>query len=436
MSQQNPDSIGSTGVAVEDKALDKESVIELLGEDEKEETLELEESAKAGKKDKQEKAGGEADEKPDKSEDDEEKAEELTLEDELEEELKEPDEEKLELIDPPSRRDMLAKYPNLFKDFPHLERSWYREQKYSEILPTIEDAQQAVEKATLLDNYEKEIYSGSTETLLATVRENDKEAYAKIVDNYLPTLYKVDQHSYYHTIGNVIKHTIISMVRDGKEQSNEELSTAAAVLNQYIFGTTKFTHPQNLSKEDVADESKEKEEKISQREKEFVERQFETAKDSLSNRVDNILKASVDKAIDPNESMTEFVKKVATREVLEGLEDLISRDTRFRGIYDKLWERAFENDFNQESMDRIKSAYLSKAKTLLPLLIKKARNEALRGTRKNAGDDNNQRDKKGPLPVGKTRTSTSLASGRANSNNNNKQIPKGMTSLEYLNQDD
>lgn len=424
MSQQNLNSpVVSAGSTVEDKALDKESVIELLGEDDKpEETIELEEPKKPKK--------AEGEEKP------EEKEEELTLEDELEEELEEPDEEKLELLEAPRRKEILAKYPNLFKDFPQLEKSMYREQKYSEILPTIDDAKEAVEKAGILDEYEKEIMGGSTESLLTSVKDNDKEAFAKIVDNYLPTLYKVDQHSYYHTIGNVIKHTIISMVKDGREQNSEELSQAAAVLNQYIFGTSQFTHPQKLSKDEVTDDSsKQKEEEIQRKEKEFLERQYTSAVDDIGTRVDNILKASVDKAIDPNESMSDYVKKNATREVLEDLENLISRDTRFRNVYDRLWERAFENNFDKESMDRIKSAYLSKAKTLLPLLIKKARNEALKGSRK-TGDDNNQKDKKGPLPVGKTRSSTTLASGSANKSSSSKQIPRGMSTLEYLNSDD
>lgn len=426
MSLQNPDLAANTGVAVEDKALDKESVIELLGEEENEqETIEIEESKKKPEK---------KDDKEKESEDKgEEEKEELTLEEELEQELKEPDEEELELLEPPRRKEILAKYPNVFKDFPQLEKAMYREQKYSEILPTIEDAKRAAERAQLLDTYEQEIMGGSTESLLKTVKDNDQESFAKLVDNYLPNLYKVDQHSYYHTIGNVIKHTIISMVRDSKEKDSEELSQAAAILNQYVFGTSQFTHPQRLSKEDIQDDGdKEKEQEISQREKALLERQFNSARDELGVRVDNILKASVDKAIDPNGSMTDYVKRNATREVLENLENLISKDTRFRSIYDKLWERAFDNDFDRESMDRIKSAYLSKAKTLLPILIKQARNEALRGLKRN---DTDEKDKKGPLPVGRTRTSTSLASGRA-SGNNPKSIPKGMSTLEYLNSDD
>ena len=435
MSPQNPNISDIAGAAVEDKTLDKESVIELLGEDEKEqETLELEEPSKKGSKDKKEKPE-KGEEKPE-GEPKEEEEEELSLEEELEEELKEPDEEKLELVSPPSRKEILTKYPNLFKDFPHLERSFYREQKYSEILPTIEDAKLAANKASLLDQYEQEIMGGSTESLLSTIKDNDKESFAKVVDNYMPTLYKVDQQAYYHTIGNIIKHTIISMVRDGKEDNNEELGNAAAILNHYIFGSSQFTHPTKLSKDEIQDDgSKEKEEEISRREREFLERQYTSARDDLGTRVDNILKASVDKFIDPNESMTGYVRKNATREVLENLEDLISRDTRFRTVYDRLWERAFDNDFDAESMDRIKSAYLSKARTLLPILIKKSRNEALRGLNRKASDDSNQKDRKGPIPVGKVRSSTTLAGGKTNSGNS-KQIPRGMTTLEFLNSDD
>jgi hypothetical protein len=276
--------------------------------------------------------------------------------------------------------------------------------------------------------------SGSTETLLAAVKDSDQEAFHRIVDNYIQVLYKVDQHAYYHTIGNVIKHTIVSMVQAGKEQNSEELSEAAAILNNFIFGTTKFTHPQNLAKEEVAEKDKAKDEEISQRERNLIEKEYNTAMDSLGDKVDNILKATVDKAIDPNESMSGYVKDIATGKVLEGLENLISRDVRFKNIYDRLWERAFQNDFDKESMDKIKAAYLSKARTLLPLLIKKERNVALKGSRRGS-EDTDSRDKKGPLPVGRTRSSTTLASGKPNSDNGAKQIPKGMSTLDFLNSD-
>jgi len=416
----------SDNVAIEDKALDTESVIDLLGEgDDKEpETLELEKPVSGDSK-------AESEEKKAPTEIEE---EELSLEEKLELELNEEhvDEDTLELVDLPSRKEILAAYPDLFKKFPAIEKSMYREKAYSELLPTIQDAKIAVSKAELLDKYDSEFAEGSTESILAAIKESDKTIFAKVVDNYMSNLLKVDQHAYYHTIGNLIKHTIISMVNDAKEQNNEELSDAAAVLNGYIFGTNKFTYPTTLSQDEVTDSGKKQDQEIDQRETAIIQRQFNSAQDDLGGRVDTILKNSIDKAIDPNESMTGYVKEIATGKVLKGLEDLIARDTRFRSIYDMLWERAFNNDFDKESMDRIKKAYLSKAQTLLPLLIKKERNEALKGTRR-ASDE---KDRKGPLPVGKTRSSTTLTSGKPNSSNGSKSIPKGISTLDYLNSED
>lgn len=419
------------GAAIEDKALDKESAIEFLGaDDEKEETLELEESTKKGSKDKEEKP-----KEGDKEGEGEEK--ELSLEEELEAELEEPEIEDIADVAPPARREILAKYPTLFKDFPAIEKAIYREAKYSEILPTLEDAKEAVGKANQLDQYEKEIVAGSTESLLSAVRDNDRTAFNRVVDNYLPTLFKVDKDAYYHTVGNVIKRTIMSMSRDSKDRNDEDLGNAAAILNNYIFNTTTFTPPSNLSQEEVGetDQTKAKEKEVTDRERKFVERQFTTARDTLGEKVDNIIKATVDKAIDPNTNMPATVKKYATREVLEALEEKMLGDSRFRSIYDRLWEKAFENDFDAASMDTIKKAYLSKAKTLLPELIRKSRIDALKGLSRKT-DNNEQKDKRGHLPVGKTRSSTTLTSGKPNGSNSKQTIPKGMTSLEYLNSDD
>lgn len=415
---------------IEDKALSREETIDFLSEDSTEqEVIELEKVTKKAKEDKTK-----DDKEGLKEGDEEEKVETKTLEDELEEDLEEPDDEKLELITPVGRKEILAKYPEIFKDFPYLEKAYYRERAYTEILPTIEDAKVAVEKAERLDTYEQEIMGGSTESLLQAVLNTDKESFSKVVDNYLPTLYKVDESAYYHTIGNVIKHTIMTMVRDGKEHGTDELIQAADVVNQYIFGTKQFTPPQRLAKDDVKDTRATDE--ADEREVQFAQRQFNVANDDITTKTDNILKSTIDRNIDPNESMTDYVRRNAVREALETLETVIADDTRFQTIKDKLWERAFNDDFSTESMDRIKSAYLSKAKTLLPSIIKKARNEALRGLGKRVRDDDTDtRDKKGPLPVGKARSSSTSPQSGKTEKDRAKSIPKGMTTLQYLSQD-
>lgn len=422
---------------IEDSALSREDMVDFLSDDSQDdETIDL-------TKDKTPPPAKEKDDKTKKDEKDdketEQEDEEVSLEDELEKELEEEteelDDEKLELVTPVRKKEILAKYPDIFKDFPYLEKAYYRERAYTEILPTIEDAKVAVEKAERLDTYENDIMKGSTEMLLSAVLNTDKEAFAKVVDNYLPTLYKVDETAYYHTIGNVIKHTIISMVRDGKGSNNEDLLAAADTVNQYIFGTKNFTPPGRLAKGEVKDTKEESD--IDQREVEFMTRQYETVKDSITTKTDNILKSTIDKNIDPKEEMTDYVKRTASKDTFDALENAIAQDTRFRIVLDKLWERAFNNNFNTESMDKIKSAYLSKAKSLLPAILKKNRHEALKGLGKRVRDeeDTDRKDKKGPLPVGKTRSlSASPQSGKSD-RDKAKTIPKGMSTLDYLNSD-
>jgi hypothetical protein len=398
----------------------KEETLELLNvEDEKPEILDIPETVKKEDDDEEEK------ESEPEGEEDELK--------EIEEELEGPKEEDLELTTPVRRKEILAKYPKLFKDFPYLEKAYYREQQFTELLPTIQDAKQAVEKAGILDQVEQEILNGDIGVVLRATKNQDPEAFLKIADNYLPALKAVDQQAYYHVLGNVVKDTIITMVREARNlgEQGAPLQAAANILNQFVFGSQKFSAPSKLSKNsDPQDQNREQE--FQQREQQVVMQQFESTKDDLQTRADNVLKSTIDAHIDPKNSMTDYVKKNATREAFSTLEDLIARDTRFRSILDKLWEKAFEKRFDKESTDKIKSAYLSKAKTLLPSVIKKARNDALKGMgRKVVDTDETEElaDKKGPITPGK---STSPSSGKFKSA---KDIPREMSTLDVLMKD-
>ena len=423
----SPSEVINTSIGTSDKGeISKDDMIQFMNEDEKEEVIKLDDSKEKDKtepkeKDDDKKTGEERTGVDEKEEEDELK--------ELEEELKEPDEEKLELVTPIPRREILAKYPSLFKDFPYLEKAYYREQQFTELLPTIEDAKIAVEKSSILDKFESDVMNGSVETILATVKQTDPRAFHKIVDNYITTLGKVDEQAYYHVLSNISKHTIMAMVREGQRSNNETLKQAAQVLNQFIFGSSDFQPPSVLSTQERPEDNT-REEQIKRREREFTERQFESTRGELNTRVNNVLRSTIDANIDPKQSMTDYVRRNASRDAMDSLESLISQDTRFRTLVDKLWEKAFEDGFKHQSVDRIRSAYISKAKTLLPSVIKKARIEALRGMgRKSDDDSNSEENNKSPIPVGRPRPTTSGKIKDA------KEIPKGMRTLDFLMQD-
>ena len=402
--------------------MDTDDVIKFLGEDDdKPETIDL------NKVDKPKKDVEKTDEETDDKDDDEKDEDDELAE--IEDELKEPTEEQLELMTPVRRREILKKYPNLFKEFPYLERAYYREQQFTELLPTIEDARMAVEAAQILHNFETDVVGGNTEKLLQAVKEKSPEGFATLVDNYLPTLAKVDEKAYYHVLSNVNKHTILAMVREANRSKNDTLRAAAHVMNQFVFGSSDWQPPTTLSTGKKADDPEKN--ALLEREQASHRAAFESTVADLNGRVNNILKSTIEGNIDPNNSMSDYVRKQAARDAQETLESLFGKDARFRAITDKLWERAAQENYSKSSVDRIKSAFVSKAKTLLPAVIKKARNEALKGlARSNKDDDGETRtsssNSKSPS-VGKPR---SESGGKIKSA---KDIPRGMSTLDFLN---
>ena len=374
-------------------------------------------------------------------EDEEVKGEEAGEEDELreiEEELKkserdeeEEDEENIdELITPVKRREILAKYPKLFKDFPYLEKAYYREQQFTEVYPTVKDARVAAEKAAILDKTEQAVMGGDISSILAAAKQESQEVFNKIADNYLPTLKRIDQQAYYHVLGGVIKDTIVTMVRESRNlgEQGAPLQAAANILNQFVFGSQNFRPHQPLSKQ-VNPGEQQREHEFRQQEQRRTYDQFTSVKDDLQTKADNVLKSTIDGHIDPRGTMSDYVKKHATQEAFENLETLLSKDLRFRSLLDKLWEKAFESKFDKGSTDKIKAAYLSKAKTLLPSVIKKARNDALREKSSSAEVHEEMTPKRGPITPGR---STAQSSGKYKKASD---IPRGMSTLDVLMKD-
>ena len=386
--------------------------IDLLGEDDKAEGESAEEDA--GEEEKEEES---------KEEDSgEEEEEELKLEDDEDE--KGLDDEELELALPVRKKEILKKYPNLEKDFPALFRSYYRDGQFVEIFGGgVKEARAVKERAEILDRVEADVLGGNIEGVLKAAYDNDKNAFNKITDNYLETLSKVNESAYYHVVGNVVKRAVASLYAKGEELQNDDLKQAALLVNQHVFGTSKYEPPTKLSKEETKVDNSLNEER-----QKFEREKFETAFTDLTERVDNTIRNTVLDHIDKNGQMSNYVKNKATQDVLDTVENLISRDMQFRRFLDSKWDDAKKDNYSRSSLDKIRSAYLAKVKTVLPDVIKKTRADALKdasNTRRNP-----DKDRKGPLPMQRNSASSNNRGQREA-----KPIPKGMKSIDYLMQD-
>ena len=306
-------------------------------------------------------------------------------------ELVEPDEEidKLDLKEtddigeiesPPRKKEILKEFPEIFKKFPFLEKMMYRDKEYTQLFGSFDDAKELSERAETFSAFENQLLNGNTEEVLKNVKDVDEKAFNIIVDEYLPTLAKVDKEAYFHVVGNLNRRLIMEMVQEANDTDNDDLKQAALLVNQFIFGTSKFTAPsRRVEKVDDTAKNEVEEERLS-----FVKERFETARDDLQTRVDNTLKATISDYIDPKGVMSPYVKKNAVADAMKILTSAIAADSSVVKNLDRLWRAAFESKFDKNDLTKIQSFYLSKAKGNLKNAILKARAEALKDAKPSA----------------------------------------------------
>lgn len=288
--------------------------------------------------------------------------------------LESKDDDKIEINAPPRKKEILAKYPDLFKTFPFMEKMLYRDRQYTELFGSFDDAKEIAEKAEVFSEFEGQLLSGNTEDILKNVKESDPKAFDKIVDGYLKTLAKVDKDAYLEVTGNLVRQVIVELVKEGNESQNDELKQAALILNQFMGWGNKLTAPkQRVENDKNAEHSEAEKERIS-----FLRERFETSVNDLQTKSDNILKNTLNEYMDPKDLMSGFVKKNAVNEALNLISKSMAGDASFQANLDRLWKAASAAKFSQDSLKKIQSFYLGRAKNLLPLAIRKVRAEALK----------------------------------------------------------
>lgn len=349
------------------------------------------------------------DDKEDEKDDKEDEIDLVEPEDEDTEKLDLKSDDNIDISGPPRKKEILKKFPELFKEFPFLEKILYRDKEYNELFGSFDDAKEIAAKAEVFNEFETQLLSGNTEEVLKNVKEADPKAFDKIVDNYLLSLHKVDKEAYFDVINNINKRLIVEMVNEANSSSNEDLKQAALMVNQFLFGTSKFTPSKNR----VEENPDEKKDEVEQERLSFIQERFESSRDELQSKVDNTLRATINEYIDPNGRMSAYVKKNAIADTLKFLNESISSDSAMKGTLDKLWRSAFASKFSRDSLSKIQSFYLGKAKNHLPNALKKAKTEALKDNTSPRREKDNSEDKEettsrrlGPIKTGSPSSQT------------------------------
>jgi len=371
------------------------------------------------------------DDKDDADKDDEDEVKLKEDKDDDDEEKLDIKEDKTDVVAPPKKSAILAKYPKFFEEFPFFDRMMFRDKAYTELFGSFDEAKEVAGKVERLNEFEGQLLKGDMKDVLSTIKDTDPKAFDKIVDTFLKQLMDVDKDAYNDVTSNYAKLIIHGAASEAKRKNDKELDAAAKRLYEYLFDTEEWEDLRIRVPETKSSEQ----EKLDNERAEFLNQRFTVARDGLTVKVDNILKATINEYIDPKGDMSAYEKRNATQEALDRIHSRIGQDKTFRSQLNRLWKDSASNNFNEDTLGRIKKAYLGRANSdkLISTIIKEIRGEVLKGK--------GNRDKKVEKEDKEEITSTSERRKNVNAGGPHQQKSKanerkqGETVEEFLSRD-
>lgn len=352
---------------------------------------------------------GDSDDEESDDEDDSKEDKDSEEDDEEEDDLDADNEEEIELDQIPTRAQIKAKYPNIFKEFKALDHIIQREKQFATVFSTIKEAKDARAEIAEYNSFKNEIFDGSIEGVLKSLKSSDEKAYSKLTNNLLETVNKVDPAAAITINNKVLKGTLkfvydscLSELKDNPDSEDaKQLSIAVRLLNKAIYRTTNITGPESIAQNDKADPEKEK---FESEKAEYAKTRLGEAYQDVMTRTNGRIRAAVERQIDTKNIIPAYVKGKLVDDVLKALDAELSSDTRFRSNLDRLWRESLDNKYSTASKDKIHEALIRRSKTSLQSIMRAKRAEALKGlstTRRAVDKDSddetprNTRDNKG-----------------------------------------
>lgn len=349
---------GGTGVT--DSTTNELSDMELLGGDE-----EIETPASEGSPHTEDGEGTET-EVPDPSETSE----------ELDEEESTP-EAGTELSGRPSLKTLAEKFPDIFKTYPELRTALGRETAFSQIYPTLNDAKDAAEKSQILDTFSERLTEGDASFLLKTLHDHDPKSVDKFATSFLPSLFKGNQALFAKVTTPLIRNVLRQSLRQGIASGSKNLELSAKHLYNHIFGTAEI--PENDNDLQERETPNPEVERLQQQLDEKNQNDFQSYRMTVGTEIKSSIRKSTELLLGEDFPLKGANREAVIKQIGEELGDTLFKDQNHMKMMNSLFEKARKAGLSGEHKASIKTAYLARAKALLPKIVQKYKSETQAG---------------------------------------------------------
>jgi len=300
-----------------------------------------------------------------------------------EEEKDEEEEEEKKLAakppyDRPTMQELREAFPDLFKKFPSMRDVFYREQEFTQIFPTIEDAKEASVNAQAYNNLSDKVLSGDSEDLLNAVKNTDEAAFKKLATSILPTIYKLSPDLHWQATVPLLQNLVRGFYVEGKRKGNDNIANAAEYLSDFIFNDISIARGEKSLIPERKEESEEAK-KLAKDRSDFETQRYNTFFGDVRVGIDRDVKNMINERgkVDPDKVFSEFIRDTIINKVQAEVDKQLAADKAHMKYMSSLWEKAKREGYSEEWKSRISSAYLARAKSLIPSIRAKLISEAM-----------------------------------------------------------
>lgn len=313
----------------------------------------------------------------------EEKKEEIVKEEKVEgkeEEVKEEKEIKEdEVVDDLARvefAEITKEFPEFFKKFPTLKHAFFREQQFTEIYPTVEDAKAAAESQTQLEEITEVVVSGDVGQFLTDLKDENEEGYKKFTANFIPTLFKADRDLYLEIISPEVSRFLKNVFEFGKKNNSENIQNAAKIVRKELFGGAYEDIDKEITEPLAAPKKSANEEKLEKELAANEQKKYNDLHQTVTNECYSALETEINKGLADLKGK-EGISRLIAKDIKQQILDEMGKDGGYMNRMNAIWKKEARNGFSGTNKETFKATFLAKAKAMLPKIRAKVRKDTL-----------------------------------------------------------
>ena len=269
------------------------------------------------------------------------------------------------------------KYPQFFKDFPDLKHAFFREQQFTEVFPTIEDAKRAAEAELAFEELKGAVLEGDAAKFIEELTAESKEGLESFAKNFFPSLQKENKDLYFETVGPIVQGFVKRVYGHGVREKDTNAQNAAKIVHKLLFGGD-YGDVEKDTPEVLTRSTKEADKSSVDKDKEqYFSKKYTDLYGEVTTSCYTSLDQEIEKGLADLKKTRPGLHKIIAKDIRSRVLEDMDKDKTYLGRMQGLWQREKRAGFSGQLKNSLHTTFIAKAKALVPKYRSEVRREVL-----------------------------------------------------------